>query len=722
MFSRSMIARLTRPSIARAAILPVAGVLAAIAGSGIVVLAANDRAETVANLLEKATLTAHVIAPNAAAAVWQFDTLSGERILQSLASDRDFGSGVIVDDKGDVFASLQNRAIKIEAVTPESLAVLFGVADPKGLEISQLHEFVREDETINVFPLVTQANGTRNVGYMALSFSRGRASAASRREIITIATGGVLALLAVCALLAWVLSRVTRPIRDMTTAMDRLSAGKFETALDRRDEIGAMARALAVFKENSIERQRLEFLTLKLQQTTDELRRNHEQVEFLAHHDPLTGLANRAQLRKKIDQSSVELSQNNVPFCVFIMDLDRFKEVNDSLGHPAGDALLKAVAQRLTTELRKDDVLARLGGDEFAIIQSPPRVAGEYAVNRSDQRHAATDLATRILKVLAAPFDLNGNTVFIGCSIGISLAPSDGTESEELMKQADLALYKAKSAGRHCFFLFDAEMTQDSNNRHRLEADMRIGLVRGEFELLYQPVVDVWTRKISGVEALVRWRHPVHGLMLPDRFIPIAESTGLIVDLGEWVLRQACRDAMAWPEHVKVAVNLSAVQFRSANLLDAIRSALNDAGLPPSRLEIEVTESVLIDRPSSYIALLNQLRNIGVSVALDDFGTGYSSLSHLILFPFDKVKIDKSFTQHITERADCAAIVNSIVGLGRNLDMVTIVEGVETGRQLETIRAAGATFAQGYLFGKPMPAALLDFDSADAARNENTAA
>jgi diguanylate cyclase (GGDEF)-like protein len=720
-----MIAKLTKPSIARAAILPVAGVLAAIAVSGIGVLAANDSAETVANLLEKATLTAHVIAPNAAAAVWQFDTQSGERILQSLASDPDFASGVIVDDKGDVFASLQNHAMQIEAVTPKSLAALFGVADRKSLAISRLHEFVRENETINVFPLITQANGTRNVGYMALSFSRGRANAAARQEVFVIATGGVLALSGVCALLAWVLSRVTRPIRDMTTAMGRLSSGEFETgipALERRDEIGAMARALAVFKENSIERQRLEFLTLKLQQTTDELRRNHEQVEFLAHHDTLTGLANRAQLRRRIDGSSVQLSENGVPFCIFILDLDRFKEVNDSLGHPAGDALLKAVAQRLTTELRQDDVLARLGGDEFAIIQSPPRVAGEYAVNRSAQRHGATDLATRILKVLAEPFDLNGNTVFIGCSIGISLAPLDGTESEELMKQADLALYKAKSAGRHCFFLFDAEMTQDSNNRHRLEADMRIGLVRGEFELLYQPVVDVWTRKISCVEALVRWRHPVHGLMLPDRFIPIAESTGLIVDLGEWVLRQACRDAMAWPEHVKVAVNLSAVQFRSANLLDAIRLALNDAGLPPSRLEIEVTESVLIDRPSSYIALLNQLRNMGVSVALDDFGTGYSSLSHLILFPFDKVKIDKSFTQHITERADCAAIVNSIVGLGRNLDMVTIVEGVETGRQLETIRAAGATFAQGYLFGKPMPAALLDFDSADAARNANTAA
>jgi diguanylate cyclase (GGDEF)-like protein len=724
LFAQSMIARLTKPSIARAAILPVAGVLAAIAGSGILVLAANDRADTVAHLLEKATLTEYLIAPNAAAAVWQFDKLSCERILQSLASDPDFGSGIIVDDNGDVFASLRNPAIKIDAVTPNSLAALFGIVDPRSLEISRPHEFVREDETINVFPLVTQANRIRNVGYMALSFSRGRADAAARQEVITTATGGVLALLAICALLAWVLSRVTRPIRDMTTAMDRLSAGEFETsipALERRDEIGAMARALAVFKENSIERQRLEFLTLKLQQTTDELRCNHEQVEFLAHHDPLTGLANRAQLRKKIDESSVELSQNNVPFCVFILDLDRFKEVNDSLGHPAGDALLKAVAQRLTTELRKDDVVARLGGDEFAVIRSPPRAVGECSVNPNDQRHGATELATRILKVLAEPFDLGGNTVFVGCSIGISLAPLDGTESEDLMKKADLALYKAKSAGRHCFVFFDAEMTKDSNERRGLEADIRIGLVRGEFELLYQPIVNVWTGEISCAEALVRWRHPVRGLMLPDRFIPIAESTGLIVDLGEWVLRQACRDAMAWPEHVKVAVNLSAVQFRSDNLLDAIRLALNDAGLPPSRLEVEVTESVLIEKPSSYIAFLKQLRSIGVSVALDDFGTGYSSLSHLTLFPFDKVKIDKSFTQHITERADCAAIVNSIVGLGRSLDIVTVVEGVETGRQLETIRAAGATLAQGYLFGKPMPAALLDFNRADVARNSKTA-
>jgi diguanylate cyclase (GGDEF)-like protein len=722
---QAMIAALVRPSIARAAILPVAGVLAAITGLGIIVLAANNSANTVASLQEKATLTAHVIAPNAAAAVWQFDTLSGARILRSLASDPDFGSGIIVDDKGEVFANLESGAIKIEAVTPKSVAALFGVADPKNLAITRLHEFVLEDETINVFPLVTEANATRNVGYMALSFSRGRAGAAAFRQIFAIGAGSVLALSAICALLAWILSRVTRPIRNMTAAMDRLSAGEFETeipALDRRDEIGAMARALAVFKENSIERQRLEFLTSKLQQTTDELRRNHEKVEFLAHHDTLTGLANRVELRNKIDQSSAELRQNGVPFCILILDLDRFKEVNDTLGHPAGDALLKTVAQRLTRELRKDDVLARLGGDEFAIIQGPPRAAAERRVHPNDLRHGATELAARIIKVLAEPFDLNGTTVFIGCSIGISCAPADGTEAEDLMKKADLALYKAKSAGRNCFFQFDAEMIMDSDERHRLEADMRNGIVRGEFELVYQPVVDIRTRKISCAEALLRWRHPVHGLMLPARFMPIAESTGLIVGLGEWVLRQACRDAAQWPEHVKVAVNLSAVQCRSVNLPDSIRSALDDAGLPPRRLEIEVTETVLIDKQSGYLDLLNRLQSIGISVALDDFGAGYSALSHLILFPFDKIKIDQSFTQHITDRADCAAIVNSILALGRSLGMVTIVEGVETSGQLETIRAAGASLAQGYLFSKPMPAALLDFGDADGKQNASTAA
>ena len=251
---------------------------------------------------------------------------------------------------------------------------------------------------------------------------------------------------------------------------------------------------------------------------------------------------------------------------------------------------------------------------------------------------------------------------------------------------------------------------------------MRVGLMRGEFELVYQPIVDVWTRKALCAEALARWRHPTYGLMQPDQFIPLAEGTGLIAELGDQILRQACRDAVAWPEHVKVAVNLSAVQFRNANLVEIIRSALDDAGLPPSRLEIEVTETVLLERQSNCLTSLNQLRDLGVSVALDDFGTGYSSLSYLNLFPFDKIKIDKSFTQSVTERANCATIVNSILALGRSLGITTIVEGVETDSQLEFIRAAGATLAQGYLLGRPVPAALLKFDSTEARPSAKTAA
>jgi diguanylate cyclase (GGDEF)-like protein len=719
-----MIAKLTRPSIARSAILPVAGMLSVIAALTIVVLASHNRATKTASLLEKATLTARVVAPNAAAAAWNFDTQSGARLLQSLESDPDFGSGIIVDDKGAIFANARRRESRNEAVTPEAVAELLGAADTKDLKVSELQEFVRPNEVIDFLPLTTAEHGTRNVGYMALSFSRNRANAAALREVLAISVAGVLTLLAVCTLLAWIVSRVTRPIRDITDAMGRLSAGEFDTeipALDRCDEIGAMARALAVFKDNSIERQRLEFLTRNLQDKTDELRREGEKVAYLAHHDPLTGLANRAQLRTKLEQSGTNFKLDGVRFSVFVLDLDRFKEVNDSLGHAAGDALLRVVAQRLKNALRKDDVLARLGGDEFAIIQSPPRTLDERLATRNDHRHGAMELASRILSTLAEPFDLDGNTVFIGCSIGISIAPEDGTEPEVLMKTADLALYEAKAAGRNCFLFFDAKMTEEADERRRLEADMRVGLIRGEFELLYQPFIDVKTGKIAGAEALVRWRHPVHGLMTPDRFIPVAEDTGLIAGVSEWVLQQACRDAMAWPEHIKLAVNLSAAQFHNANLLDGILFALNDADLSPSRLEIEVTETVLLQKQSNCLAVLHQLRNIGVSVALDDFGTGYSSLGYLKMFPFDKIKIERSFTKDITERADCAAIVTSIVGLGRSLAMATTVEGVETERQLDIVRSAGATLAQGYLFGKPMPNRELNFENAGFARTVEVA-
>jgi diguanylate cyclase (GGDEF)-like protein len=494
--------------------------------------------------------------------------------------------------------------------------------------------------------------------------------------------------------------------------MSHLSSGDFDTvipALDRRDEIGAMARALGVFKENSIERQRLEFLTYSLQEKTDALQREGEKVSHLAHHDPLTGLANRAQLRTRIEQSSQALSATGVHFTVFILDLDRFKEVNDSLGHAAGDALLMAVALRLKSELREHDVLARLGGDEFAIIR-PQLSSDDGSAVSNDSGHDATDLATRILRSLTEAFDIDGNTVFIGCSIGIALAPRHGTAPEALMKAADLALYEAKAAGRNCFFFFEEKFMQVADERHRLEADMRVGLRRGEFRLLYQPIVDVATGKVVGAEALVRWQHPSCGLLTPNRFIHIAEESGLIVELGQWILERACQDAMTWPPDVQLAVNLSAIQLRNASFLGVVQSALADSGLPPRRLELEVTETVLLDKRSNALNQLHQLRDIGVSIALDDFGTGYSSLSYLRAFPFDRIKIDRSFTKDIAERADCAAIVSSIVGLGRSLDIATTVEGVETERQLELVRTVGATMAQGYLIGKPTPREALNFE------------
>jgi diguanylate cyclase (GGDEF)-like protein len=444
-----------------------------------------------------------------------------------------------------------------------------------------------------------------------------------------------------------------------------------------------------------------------------ELQRHEERIAYLAHHDPLTGLPNRARLKERIEERGELLRQSGLPFGVFLLDLDRFKDLNDSLGHGAGDALLRAVAKRLTGALRKCDVVARPGGDEFAIIQTPPRDAEKRSRLLEDHRNGAVKLANRILRVLAEPFDLGGSQVFVGASIGISLAPDDGAEAEDLMKKADLALYEAKSAGRNCFRFFNAQMTMIAEERHQLEADMRVALVRGEFELHYQPIIDVRTRAVAAAEALARWRHPVRGLVPPDRFIPLAEDTGLIVPLGDWVLQQACRDAAGWPEHVKVSVNLSAVQFRNAGLLDSILFALVDSGLPAERLEVEVTESVLLGKEADYLILLHQLKNIGVSVALDDFGTGYSSLSYLKMFPFDKIKIDRTFIRDIEGRADCAAIVSSIIGLGRSLGRHTTAEGVETEAQFEILRAAGVTLAQGYLFGRPVPLPKLAFAPAD---------
>jgi diguanylate cyclase (GGDEF)-like protein/PAS domain S-box-containing protein len=446
-----------------------------------------------------------------------------------------------------------------------------------------------------------------------------------------------------------------------------------------------------------------EYLLGVIEDVTDRARAN-ERIKYLAHHDLLTGLSNRALFMEKIEEAGARLRRRGETFTVFMLDLDRFKTVNDSLGHPEGDLLLKETARRLRGALRETDVLARLGGDEFAILQ-----AGE-----ANQTRDANTLADRIVEIIAEPFDINGNKITIQTSIGIALAPADGIEPGELMKKADLALYRMKSEGRNGYRFFDVQMTADADARHLLEYDLREAISRNELEVHYQPVIDVKTREPVGVEALVRWRHPRRGFIPPDQFISLAEETGLIIPLGEFVLLTACTDAASWPAHIKVAVNLSLVQFRKCNLFDVILCALVESGLPPERLELEITESILLENELDVLTVIRQLKNLGVSLALDDFGTGYSSLSYLTKFPFDKIKIDKSFTQNLTKRKECAAIISSVRALAVGLDILTTAEGVETEQQFEILRDAGVNLIQGYLFGRPRPMSELDFGPVDA--------
>jgi diguanylate cyclase (GGDEF)-like protein len=424
-----------------------------------------------------------------------------------------------------------------------------------------------------------------------------------------------------------------------------------------------------------------------------QLARVNRRVLELAQTDILTGLPNRTFFLAQLHDVNSYERRDKGTFSILMLDLDRFKNVNDSLGHAAGDELLRQVARRLRSTLRPTDVLARLGGDEFAVIQAAS----------GDPRRGSLDLAGRISKLIAEPFLLPGHRVEIGASIGIALAPEHGSEEEELLKKADLALYRSKSAGRDCYTVYDVAMSAELEARNTLEGDLRDAIARCQFEVHYQPFFDIQTGQRCGVEALVRWRHPTRGLIPPDQFIPLAEETGLIIPLGEWVIRRACDDAMRWPDDIKVAVNLSPVQFKQAELFEIIQSALKNSGLPPERLEIEITESVLLERVLENHAFIERLKSLGISLALDDFGTGYSSLGSLTAFPFNKIKIDKSFIAGLTRNHKSTAIVCSIVTLAGGLDMSVTVEGVETREQFERLKSLGVNFAQGYLMGRPVP-------------------
>lgn len=420
-----------------------------------------------------------------------------------------------------------------------------------------------------------------------------------------------------------------------------------------------------------------------------ERRQAEAKIIHMARHDALTNLPNRVLFRDKMEQAL----NRGEKLAVMFLDLDRFKSVNDSLGHSVGDALLCAVTERLQRVVRGVDTVARLGGDEFAIVQSNARPTD------------ASELAAQVIEKLLEPFEVHSHQVIIGTSIGIAMAPTDGNEPDQLLRNADMALYRAKAEGRGTYHFFQPEMDAQMQERRRLELDLHKALLANQFELYYQPLVEVASGEVSGFEALIRWNHPERGVITPDAFIPVAEEIGLIVPLGEWVLRQACRDAVAWPAKLTVAVNLSAAQFRNPMLALSVVSALGQSGLAASRLELEITETVLLQDGRAVLDTLHQIRDLGVRICMDDFGTGYSSLSYLRSFPFDKIKIDRSFIRELGKDNDCVAIIRAVTRLGSSLGMITTAEGVETEQQLEILRAEGCVQVQGYLFSRPKPVA-----------------
>ena len=419
-----------------------------------------------------------------------------------------------------------------------------------------------------------------------------------------------------------------------------------------------------------------------------EQRQSEVKIEYMAHHDALTDLANRVLLNDRLEYALGRV-QHGEMVAVHHLDLDQFKAVNDTFGHPCGDKLLRIVAERLRGLVGEADTIARMGGDEFVIVQAT-------IADPAD----ATSLAQAVIDALSEPYDIDGQQAVIGVSIGISVGPGDGSNPDKLLRNADLALYRAKSDGRGTFRFFEPVMDLQMQTRRIMEQDLRKALPAGEFELHYQPVVNLASKEISGFEALIRWNHPSKGMISPADFIPLAEEIGFIVPMGEWVIRQACATAAQWPDDLHVAVNISAIQFRSPGLMQVIVSALAASGLAPTRLEIEITESVLLHNKEATLAVLHQLRALGIRIAMDDFGTGYSSLTYLQSFPFDKIKIDRSFVKNITENSSSLNIVRAVAALANGMGMTATAEGVETAEQLHSIASEGCTEMQGFLFSQ----------------------
>jgi diguanylate cyclase (GGDEF)-like protein len=516
----------------------------------------------------------------------------------------------------------------------------------------------------------------------------------------------------VAALAAGANDYVTKPV-DFAVALARVNV-----QIERKfaEDAAMEAREALQFANRDLERRVAERtanlleLNQRLQSEITQRERSEAETQYLAYHDALTGLANRILFREQLERALTDCAATGQHLAVLFLDLDAFKVINDTMGHSIGDGFLRTIASGLRDGLPNARVIARLGGDEFAIIHVT-----------SDSRKGPAAVAQAVVDIVTRPHNIDGHELFTGVSVGVAVAPEHGMLPPELLQRADLAMYRAKHHGRGGYQFFEPEMDAEEQARRQIELDLRTAVAHTQFVVHYQPFISLDTGQVTGVEALVRWKHPQRGLLLPERFIGLAEETGLIGALGEWVLRRACTDAAAWPSHVKVAVNLSPAQFSNGSLVTTVVQALAASGLRPERLELEITESVLLARTEMNLAILNQLRNLGICIVMDDFGTGYSSLRCLHQFRFDKVKIDQMFVRNLPRTDDSKAIVRAVTGIGTSLGMSTTAEGVETEAQLNFLREQGCNEVQGYLFSEPRPAIEIDALFADEKKREQAA-
>lgn len=542
------------------------------------------------------------------------------------------------------------------------------------------------DHYIGLLPIVN--NTTRQpIGAVAVSIGGAEELYGAQRKLFYNSLIALVAVLLVTGILVAVMARrVLKPVPVLVQATLQIAREKTDMVTpfqDRRDEIGDMAVAIETLREAVVERSHLR-----------QIRDMAQQMEHMAHHDALTGLPNRVLLMKTLDACLDQLASTGTRVNVMLLDLDRFKAVNDTFGHASGDALLVAVAARISPALGPNDMVSRLGGDEFAIIQ---------AVDK-DQEKEGRALARRVVEAVSQNFSLGSTTVSIDTSIGIACAPDHGTSSSQLLQHADLGLYRAKSMGCGLFVFYEPGMDMATQDKHALEIDMKAALQNHEFELHYQPIIDLKTGRIAAYEALARWRHNTLGVISPERFIALAEESNFIKPLGEWVISQACRDAMAWPQDIRLAVNLSAVQLSHDDIVEIVDRALADSGLPAARLELEVTETAMLEKDSGVRAL-KRLKDRGVRLALDDFGTGYAGLSSLTHIAFDKIKIDREFVSGLPGNPMCSAIVRTITDMAEQIGLEVTAEGVENAAQVEALRLLRCDEAQGYYFAEPAPLA-----------------